>query len=361
MSTIDAETTLHNRPKTILRLLIILFITLSISETPHFYELLTSKAEINNMDIAELCLKFILLFFAMYFFVIRSIRIEVTKRINIEKILLEIELNNQALIEALPDTFFRVSHDGTLLDCKIRHPGFTHFETGKKISDVLPPEIASKMTEQIRIALAMGEVQKYDFQLKCDDNDAIMECRLAPSGIKAVLAIIRDISERKYFEDNLKYLSNHDSLTGLFNRTLFEEEIENLSNGRHFPVSIIMVDIDGLKETNDTYGHSAGDTLICKMSSILKRAFRAEDIVARIGGDEFVVLLPDTDISLLQNTVNRINVCLENANRKDGGPFLKFSLGAATAESKNDLHDALKLADERMYQNKLTHKQAEAE
>ncbi|MDD5369776.1 MAG: diguanylate cyclase, partial [Anaerolineaceae bacterium] len=104
-------------------------------------------------------------------------------------------------------------------------------------------------------------------------------------------AVGRDITDRKKVEDELRYLSTHDRLTGIYNRGYFEEELARLDHGRQFPVSVLMADVDGLKETNDTHGHQAGDELLRQTAEVLKSAFRAQDVVARIGGDEFGILL----------------------------------------------------------------------
>ena len=98
--------------------------------------------------------------------------------------------------------------------------------------------------------------------------------------------------ERERAQEELKYLSIHDTLTGLYNRNFFMAEIERLERGRAFPISIVMADADHLKETNDRQGHPAGDALLKRIAQTLTIAFRAEDVIARIGGDEFAVLLP---------------------------------------------------------------------
>jgi len=98
---------------------------------------------------------------------------------------------------------------------------------------------------------------------------------------------IRDITERKQAEERLKYLSLHDPLTGLYNRTYFEQELNRLEGGRYHPIGVIVCDVDGLKLINDTLGHDAGDRLLLAAAGVIKDSFRKGDMVARIGGDEF--------------------------------------------------------------------------
>lgn len=166
----------------------------------------------------------------------------------------------------------------------------------------------------------------------------------------------RDITERVMAEEQLRFLGTHDELTGLFNRAYFEAEIERLAGGRRFPVSVVMADVDGLKAVNDTYGHGAGDRLLQQAAKVLLEAFRAEDVVARIGGDEFVVLLPRADSAIVAGFLERITVSQEAANCSGIDCPVRLSLGAATVSNGEGLRNALKLADKRMYENKFSKK-----
>ncbi len=178
---------------------------------------------------------------------------------------------------------------------------------------------------------------------------------LAPitiEGEECLLAMVLDITERKTTEARLKYLSGHDALTGLYNRAYFEEEMARLQAGRQFPVSVVMADLDHLKQVNDQCGHAAGDESLRRAAQVLRAAFRAEDAVSRIGGDEFAALLPGTPEGSAEQVLIRIrrSLALHNAGRTD--PPVGLSLGAATAQKGESLTLALKLADERMYRAK---------
>jgi diguanylate cyclase (GGDEF)-like protein len=150
--------------------------------------------------------------------------------------------------------------------------------------------------------------------------------------------------------EDLRYLGNHDALTGLFNRHYFEAELERLARGRQTPVSIIMADLDGLKQVNDRFGHAAGDDLIRAAAEVLSTTFRADDIVARIGGDEFAVLLPGTGRPEVEEALVRIRSRL--VEQHDQGHEVSLALGAATAVQPTHLVDTLRAADERMYEDK---------
>ena len=166
-----------------------------------------------------------------------------------------------------------------------------------------------------------------------------------------LVLIFRDITQRKHAEEKLHYLSTHDALTGLYNRAYFEEELARLERGRHFPVSIIIGDIDRFKATNDHYGHSTGDKLLREAAQLIKGAIRGEDVITRIGGDEFAVLLPRTDRSATTEAIARIKESLASYNATHEDCPLAISFGAATTNT-GPLSDTLKEADKRMYREK---------
>jgi diguanylate cyclase (GGDEF)-like protein len=157
--------------------------------------------------------------------------------------------------------------------------------------------------------------------------------------------------DRKKAEEALKFSSTHDKLTGLYNRAYFEEEVSRLSAGRQNPVGVIIMDVDGLKRTNDTYGHSAGDELLRATAHVLQQAFRSNDVVARIGGDEFVVLLPYSTGLVVEKAIQRIEKYLVRYNH-NGHAEVSLSIGSACTEDGNSLSDTIKLADQRMYEEK---------
>lgn len=175
-------------------------------------------------------------------------------------------------------------------------------------------------------------------------------------GSQSLVIMLEDISARKSAELHLEYVSTHDSLTGLYNRSFFDQEFHRLQFSLALPVSIMMVDVDGLKTINDTKGHDAGDKLIINVAKVLKEAFRGDDIVARIGGDEFAAILPETDENGAQHLLERIHKCRERYNTANQCNQISFSTGVATLTNGSGAQAALKRADEQMYADKVARK-----
>ncbi len=167
-----------------------------------------------------------------------------------------------------------------------------------------------------------------------------------------VLVAIVDITVRKRAEAYMQYLGTHDSLTGLFNRTFYDGRLNTLADEKRSLCSVIVADVNGLKLANDSYGHAVGDALIRRASEALREAAHSDDVVARIGGDEFAILMPGKDARAAADLVRRVHEVIEVNNQNYQGPRLSISLGSATAATGSDLAAAHRLADRRMYRDK---------
>ncbi len=168
----------------------------------------------------------------------------------------------------------------------------------------------------------------------------------------AIEGIMRDISGRKKTEERLSYMSFHDRLTDLYNRAYFEEELKRLDTRRQLPLSVIIGDVNGLKLINDAFGHKEGDKILKGCAEVLKKCCRAEDIVARWGGDEFSILLPKTDEDVLSEIIKRVKY--KSTKTKKSKIPLSISLGMST-KNKNyqDFSKVIKKAEDNMYRHKL--------
>lgn len=294
-----------------------------------------------------------------------SVQEDITERKRSEAALRESEAKYRSVVELSPDIIC-VHQDERIVF--INQAGLRFMEQedasgayGRSIFDFIHKDYHDIVREQIAKLLAGGEDSPV-LELKMVRPDGRMvdvEVISSPfiyANRAAIHAIVRDITARKGVEVQLRHVSTHDMLTGLYNRAFFEEEMKRLARGRQFPVSIISADLDGLKGINDSQGHEAGDRLLRMAARILLSAFRAEDMVARIGGDEFAVLLPGADANTAEEAVRRIRKCQDEANRTNNEFSVAISLGAATAEREEELSHALKLSDERMYKEKFSRK-----
>lgn len=161
------------------------------------------------------------------------------------------------------------------------------------------------------------------------------------------------VTEQKEKLQYIEYLSFHDHLTGLHNRRFYEAEFSRLHQFNNMPISLIMADVNGLKLTNDAFGHDAGDELLVKVAQILKSVCRADDIVARIGGDEFVILLPRTNEVDVKHIVDRLRETV--VNNKNEKTILSVSFGWDTKhEMEEDLSKLFIRAEDSMYRRKLS-------
>ena len=165
----------------------------------------------------------------------------------------------------------------------------------------------------------------------------------------------REITSRKEMEEELTFLSFHDSLTGLYNRRFFEEQMTLLDGGRSNPVSVISCDIDGLKIINDHFGHQHGDEMIVTVSRVLQEAVRSDDIVARIGGDEFAIIMPHCSANGVDRIYLRIKEALGRVHMKinDMDVPIMVSMGRAVRTGREvSIRVLFKTADDEMYLEK---------
>lgn len=199
------------------------------------------------------------------------------------------------------------------------------------------------------------EREGVNYSLSGDPINILLNFKIMPGheqDFSWVLVSIQDITARKKAEEYLHYLGTHDVMTGLFNRAYFEETIQKLEHTRKDPVSIIVLDLNYLKKTNDTLGHQAGDKLIRRLAEVLTAAFNNGQIAARIGGDEFAIILPRTEEAETAEFIKQVHALMEINNKYYREPILSISIGAATSQPGMNMERVIQLADDAMYKNK---------
>jgi len=200
------------------------------------------------------------------------------------------------------------------------------------------------------------ELQKVPARVRIGHKDIQVECKLIsqPEDTEnsIVMMILTDITERLRAEEQIHFLSYHDKLTSLHNRAYIEAVLPAMEKQEVLPLSVIMVDMNGLKLANDVFGHQQGDLLLTLLARALQKSCRKSDIVARWGGDEFVILLPNTNKQSCLKVCERIrSACNETA---DGTIPLSAALGTATKETgAPHLAELLSVAESVMYSDKL--------
>lgn len=170
--------------------------------------------------------------------------------------------------------------------------------------------------------------------------------------------IVRDVTSQYDWKNKVKFLSFHDRLTGLYNRAFWEEELRRIEREDIRPLSVINMDMNGLKLANDGFGHEQGDRLLKNMAGVLQTVCRRDDLVARCGGDEFSVILPGAPEERTRDIVSRIESRIAEVNEDGGMIPLSVAIGTATLKGGESPQAMISRADEAMYENKLENRSA---
>ncbi len=279
----------------------------------------------------------------------------------------EIELEKERhllreIIDAIPDLVFYKDVHGVY---KIINRATANFLSrspeeiiGHPAQVVHSPSEANKCRKTDVLAIQSGRVQRYETQLKhYDDHPFPFETIKAPiydaeGECIGTVSVCRDITFRKHYERQLEYVGAHDQLTALYNRRFLEKEISRLDTAQQLPLSIIMGDLNGLKLTNDVFGHREGDNLIVQAARLIRKACREGDLISRWGGDEFMIILPRSGAESAGEVCRRIK---DRCRAYKCGPLqISIALGWATKNrAEENIWQVLKEASDNMYSDKF--------
>lgn len=241
----------------------------------------------------------------------------------------------------------------------LRSPGYIYYsklETLPKVNELLP-WLSKKLMDFCQGEALEVTIEK-DFQspIKGKRNLIVKFHRMldVSNKFEGTVIIFTDLTERKQIEDQLRYISFHDILTGLYNRAFMEEELLRVSTGVLDFVGFISCDVDGLKLVNDNLGHNKGDSLLITVSEILKKCFAKNHVIARIGGDEFAILMPLSDEADVEKSCERIREKVKEHNFINPTSPVSLSIGWSHGKfsPNGDFHEIIKEADKQMYIDK---------
>lgn len=231
----------------------------------------------------------------------------------------------------------------------------------KQIGEVFRDEMEKSFREQL-IDLWNGSLfhhrEVVNYALDGSERHVLLQFSIFPGhedDWSLVQVALTDITARKRAEAYLEYLGKHDVLTRLHNRAFFNEELNRQERSSLRPLSAVMIDLNGLKEANDTLGHDAGDALLRRLGEVLNGAVSGRDTVARIGGDEFAVLMPGSDRSAAGAMTETIAELLKINNQFYSQLPLSISYGIATSEPGEKLEAVVRRADAAMYEHKRSY------
>ena len=291
------------------------------------------------------------------------IALDITDRKKTEKDLRESEKRYREILQSMEDGYYEVNLDGKIIDCNSAATRMLGYEE-KELVGLSYKSICKdyeKVFEVFNRAFKDNEPQFSVIMdmIRKDGSLSNAEISLSLSrdregNITGFRGLGRDITDRIQADLKLRYLSYHDTLTGVYNRTFFEKELERLEDSTEYPIAIVLADLDGLKLINDTLGHKEGDKYLIECAKLLKKNLRNTDMLSRIGGDEFALILPKTKREAGESLISRIRISIDEYNKKGLGVPLSISMGLAICKDNNQpLEEAMKYADGVMYSDKL--------
>ncbi len=295
--------------------------------------------------------------------IVYSVARDITRRINTEELLRE---SNEYVIKFLeysnvPIIVWDIGMNVTYFNKAFeRISGYTAQEVYKRGPAILVPEDLRQKILQLIMQASAGDCWS-NIEMPIQGKDGSEKCLLWNSAnitgkdnktIVATFAQGMDITDRKIGEEKNKYLSIHDHLTGLFNRAYYEDITKKLDKLENLPLTVVFADVNGLKLINDAYGYEKGDQLLCVAADVIKNGFRQKDIVIRMGGDEFVIIMPNTSTKDAEKIVQKIRKMNQAIQIETIELSISFGIETKNKTTEN-LNDVLKNAENYMYRVKL--------
>lgn len=264
------------------------------------------------------------------------------------------------IFSVIPDLIFVLDSNYIILEYRAGKTGDLYLPPdeflGKPMHHVLPESISKLVTHTVDAALRSGGIECVEYQLSVSDNVKWFEARVSHSNHQRFIMLVRDITELKAKQADIQYQANHDSLTDLYNRSFaidfLTQKLKEAQRKRGM-TSVFFIDIDDFKLINDKHGHDAGDKVLIEVGDAIQAMIRNQDLVARFGGDEFMVILDgiatESELVAIANKVTS-----ELANRATQLPCdVSLSIGIASCENGSlSTNELIRYADLAMYESK---------
>lgn len=265
-----------------------------------------------------------------------------------------VPIARDALVESMVDGIIVMDVNDRLIDIN---------KAARNIFKILDPDIVGRDSEEVfknhpEMVLQFDNTLENQGEIIVNDDPIqVLSVRITPvlnSSKRSVgkLIVLHDITERKIAEKRMEFYSTHDVLTGVYNRYFFESEIRRIKKKKSFPVSVMVCDLNNLKDINDEFGHARGDEVLKQTAGLLRNTFRDGDSIARIGGDEFAILLPKTCKEDAEQMFKRLKRNIAIFNRECKRHPVDIAIGMDTCEKGDDLRQIIQRADDHMYSDK---------
>jgi len=274
----------------------------------------------------------------------------IKERQETEEALRESAAKNRSLLIAIPDLIFRLNKKGVFIEL-IPAKEFSLWKPpsgflGKNIHEVFSEEIAQKFTRCVKQASKTGDTQIFQYQLMFNGKTYHHEARIVAFR-REVLAVVLDFTKQREAEK----MAETDPLTNVYNRRKFsqllDQEIERVERYNK-SLAVVLLDIDHFKRINDTFGHDAGDSVLKKISRLIRENIRSVETLARYGGEEFVIILPETNLKKAMTAAERIRRVIERKSFDKLG-HITISAGVSIFEEGDNKHSIVKKADRGLY------------
>jgi two-component system cell cycle response regulator len=302
-----------------------------------------------------------------------ELAVHVLKLKESQQILHERERKLSAFINALPNLSFVYDQDGRYLEIMAGDASLLRARSeelkGRLITEVMPPGVAEMMMDAIHKVIDTGITQVIEYLLPVlSGKEYWFEGRIAlmekdDDGKGKVVFIATEISERIKLFNEIQRIAIHDSLTNCYNRKHFETlaiiEFKRAARYKH-PLALMLMDIDNFKNINDLFGHQFGDRVLCELVNLCRMTLRGNDILGRFGGDEFMILMPETDIVCAVTTAERLRKVIVGKSLKNNGEDINITVSIGVAGTPGDcnlkrpIDSLVSCADEALYAAKVS-------